>query len=589
MNLVKRTIRLYLNAALKYKVWLFLHLVVLTIAILFGSIILPYIISKGINKLPEYLKNGGDFWENFGTLIIIFIIFEVLSWMFWRIGGLIVMKLEISTMRDLNQNIFTHLTAMSNRFFNDRFGGALVAQSNRFVSAFERLYDTISYDLGGILVRLIFSTIVLFTFAPQVAVGLLIWSFIYSASAIFLSIKKLPLSKNAAANQSKTTASLADNITNITNIKYFAREKYEIKQFKNLTQKAAKSYYWDWGIAEAVNSWQGFLALIFEIALFWVSLNLVATKQIDLGQLILVQFYAMNVIYNLWNIPRIVRRIETAFADSAEMTEILYTEPEIKDVAKPLVCKISSGLIEFKNVTFDHKDSSENDPLFKNLSFKIKPGEKIGLAGPSGGGKTTLTKLILRMSDIDSGAICIDNQDISKLKQTDLRDCITYVPQEPILFHRSLLENISYGNPNASLDDCVGSAIQANADQFISKLKDGYDTLVGERGVKLSGGQRQRVAIARAMLKDAPILLLDEATSALDSGSEKLIQDALWKLMQDRTALVIAHRLSTIQKLDRILVIDDGRIVEEGTHHVLLEKNGLYAKLWAHQSGGFIK
>jgi ATP-binding cassette subfamily B protein len=320
-----------------------------------------------------------------------------------------------------------------------------------------------------------------------------------------------------------------------------------------------------------------------------VSLNLVATGQINIGQLVLIQLYYINIIMSLWGVPRVVRRIEQSFADSTEMTEILYMKPEIKDPSKPLMCNIKNGSIEFDNVTFDHKDAGESDPLFEKLSFKIKNGEKIGLAGPSGGGKTTLTKLILRMSDIDNGTIKIDRQDISKLEQTDLRECITYVPQEPILFHRSLLENISYGNPNASLDDCVGSAVQAHADEFISSLKDGYDTLVGERGVKLSGGQRQRVAIARAMLKDAPILILDEATSALDSESEKLIQDALWKLMQDRTAIVIAHRLSTIQKLDRILVLDKGQIVEEGSHKDLIAKKGLYAKLWEHQTGGFLE
>jgi ATP-binding cassette subfamily B protein len=406
---------------------------------------------------------------------------------------------------------------------------------------------------------------------------------------LFLSIKKLPLSKKSAKRQSETTARLADNLTNISNIKYFAREKYEKKQFNKITQKLATANNWDWGIAQLIFTWQGFLSMMFEIAIFCVSIYLVANQKINLGQLVLIQLYIGIVINNLWRVPQMVRNMERAFADSNEMTEILFTEPEIKDAPSPIECKIREGLIEFKNVTFDHKDSSEGDPLFEKLTFTIKPGEKVGLAGPSGGGKTTLTKLILRMSDIDSGMICIDGQDISKLRQSDLRESITYVPQEPILFHRTLLENISYGNTKASLDDCVGSAIQANADQFISKLKDGYDTLVGERGVKLSGGQRQRVAIARAMLKDAPILLLDEATSALDSGSEKLIQDALWKLMQDRTALVIAHRLSTIQKLDRILVIDDGRVVEEGTHQALLEKNGLYAKLWAHQSGGFIK
>ncbi len=224
-----------------------------------------------------------------------------------------------------------------------------------------------------------------------------------------------------------------------------------------------------------------------------------------------------------------------------------------------------------------------------DLNLEIAAGEKIGLVGHSGSGKTTLTKLLLRFNDIDGGEILIDGQNIANITQEDLRKCIAYVPQEPLLFHRTIRENIAYANPEASSKDIEEAAKKAYAQEFIEKLPKGYDTLVGERGVKLSGGQRQRVAIARAILKDAPILILDEATSALDSESEKLIQAALWELMKGRTAIVIAHRLSTIQRMDRILVLNDGEVIEQGKHAELLEKNGTYAKLWAHQSGGFIE
>jgi ATP-binding cassette subfamily B protein len=209
--------------------------------------------------------------------------------------------------------------------------------------------------------------------------------------------------------------------------------------------------------------------------------------------------------------------------------------------------------------------------------------------GHSGSGKTTLTRLLLRFSDIEAGVIAIDGQDISKVTQKSLRESIAYVPQEPMLFHRSLRENIAYGKPEASFEEVHAAAEKANAIEFIEKLPEGFETTVGERGVKLSGGQRQRIAIARAILKDAPILVLDEATSALDSDSEKLIQDALSKLMKGRTSIVVAHRLSTISKLDRIIVLEDGQIDEQGSHEALLKQKGTYAKLWAHQSGGFIE
>jgi len=267
--------------------------------------------------------------------------------------------------------------------------------------------------------------------------------------------------------------------------------------------------------------------------------------------------------------------------------EILSQEPEVLDPVSPEPVRITAGAISFDKVIFSHDGA--DDALFDNLNLHIKPGEKIGLVGHSGSGKTTLTRILLRFSDIDGGSITIDGQNIAAITQDDLRRSIAYVPQEPLLFHRSIRENIAYGKPDATDGEIRAAAQKANAADFIEKLPDGYGTMVGERGVKLSGGQRQRIAIARAILKNAPILVLDEATSALDSESELLIQAALNQLMEQRTAIVIAHRLSTIQKMDRILVLEKGTIVEQGSHAELVNKKGVYAQLWAHQSGGFIE
>jgi ATP-binding cassette subfamily B protein len=291
---------------------------------------------------------------------------------------------------------------------------------------------------------------------------------------------------------------------------------------------------------------------------------------------------------SLFELTPIIRTIEQAFLDSATMTEIFDEEIDVIDKPGATKLKIKKAAINFNDVHFIYKDQS-NESVIDNLSLHIKPGERIGLAGHSGGGKTTLTKLLLRFADIEAGSIEIDGQDISEVTQKSLRESIAYVPQEAYLFHRSLRENIAYGKSGASDDEIMAAVYKANAHDFIEALPNGLDTIVGERGVKLSGGQRQRVALARAILKDAPILVLDEATSALDSESEKLIQDALTRLMKDRTSIVVAHRLSTIAKLDRIIVMDHGRITEDGTHAELLELKGTYAKLWAHQSGGFIE
>jgi ATP-binding cassette subfamily B protein len=308
----------------------------------------------------------------------------------------------------------------------------------------------------------------------------------------------------------------------------------------------------------------------------------------SIGTIYLVINYTLSVVGQLWTISQVTRNYIRIVGDAGPMIAMLDEPIELNDVRSPEAALINHGKITFTDVVFKHDGSRQS--IFNKLNLRIKPGEKVGLVGRSGSGKTTLTRLLLRFSDIQEGQIAIDGQDISTITQDDLRRHIAYVPQEPLLFHRSIRENIAYGSPEASNEAVEGVAKMASAHNFIVQLPQGYDTPVGERGVKLSGGQRQRIAIARAMLKNAPILALDEATSALDSESEALIQDALWKLMEGRTAIVIAHRLSTIQKMDRIIVLDDGIIVEEGSHKELVgKKDGTYAKLWARQSGGFIE
>jgi ATP-binding cassette subfamily B protein len=298
--------------------------------------------------------------------------------------------------------------------------------------------------------------------------------------------------------------------------------------------------------------------------------------------------YFANITMILWEFNRIYRELENSIADAAQFTQLLLTPNQLKEVANPTALRVTRGEVEFRHIDFNYK-GDQKQLLFSDLNLRIQPGEKVALVGRSGGGKTTATKLLLRFVDVTNGELLIDGQNIAAVSLKDLRSSIAYVPQEPAMFHRSIRENIRYGRLDASDSEVVEAAKKAHALEFIERLPNGFETLVGERGVKLSGGQRQRIAIARAIIKDAPILVLDEATSALDSESEKLIQAALWELMKERTAIVIAHRLSTIQKMDRIIVLDRGKIAEQGTHKQLLDHKGIYAKLWAHQSGGFIE
>ena len=294
------------------------------------------------------------------------------------------------------------------------------------------------------------------------------------------------------------------------------------------------------------------------------------------------------MVSKLFELGNLLRTGEDALVSASTMTKFLLEDPEIRDAPDAKAIDVNGGAISFHDMAFAYADAP-TDFIFKDFDLEIPAGQKVGLVGTSGGGKSSLTRLILRFEDILSGELLIDDIDIRSVTQQSLRQVIGYVPQDPLLFHRTIRDNIAYGNPSATDDVIMQAAQKAYADGFINALPAGLDTVVGERGIKLSGGQRQRIAIARAILKDAPILVLDEATSALDSESEIYIQRALATLMKGRTSIVIAHRLSTIAKLDRILVLDKGSIIEDGTHQELIAKKGTYANLWNHQSGVFIE
>jgi ATP-binding cassette subfamily B protein len=318
------------------------------------------------------------------------------------------------------------------------------------------------------------------------------------------------------------------------------------------------------------------ILVLFLIIHFWYQ------GKISLGMFVLIQSYMFSLFDILWNLGKSLTRAMKAMTDMQEVVDIFDTPIDIVDPRKPEKLKINEGRVIFKEISFSYKGGIS---VFKDFNLEIAPGEHIGLVGHSGAGKSTITRLLLRFSDIKEGKIIIDGQDIKNITQNDLRSMISYVPQESILFHRTIGENIAYSRPSATREEIIDVAKKAFAHSFITRLPKGYDTLVGERGIKLSGGERQRIAIARAMLKNSPIVVLDEATSSLDSVSESFIQRAFEKLIKGKTTIVVAHRLSTISKMDRIVVLDNGDIVEMGTHKELLEKNGVYANLWNHQTG----
>lgn len=581
-----KTLRIYLHFMWHYPVMLLTILLLLPVAIVSANTLLPLVYANAINVVKNLIGTNQSFWATFGTMLWQTVILIAISWITWRIIGFVLSTFEFRVKRDLEQHIFRHLTTHSMDFHVNSFSGSLVAQTNRMTSAFERLFDSVYFDLLGLVIKIVAVMIVLVPRSPQAAAVIAIWAVGFTTLMTIMQIKKMPYSRKAAAADSKVTAALADSLTNIFTIITFGRKKVEQKRFNETSQKRFKIALKDWYISEGIFAFQAAMMFIVEAGMIWLTVSLALQGKINLGDIVLVQFYLMSITGSMWNFGRVIRNIERSLSDAHEMTVVLGKNETVKDPVKPERAHFEKGALKFNAVRFYYEPKQ---PLFEDFNLNVKAGEKVGLVGPSGGGKSTITKLILRLMDINGGTITIDNQNITSVNQDDLRQHIAYVPQEPILFHRSLRENIGYGKPSATEDEIIAAAKAAHADEFITVLKDGYDTLVGERGIKLSGGQRQRVAIARAMLKPAPILLLDEATSALDSESELLIQAALARLMERRTTLVIAHRLSTIQHMDRIVVIDKGTIVEQGSHKTLIAKNGLYARLWAHQSGGFMK
>jgi ATP-binding cassette subfamily B protein len=563
--------------------------IMLPITSLVNNYIPPLVLATVLNRLSRHEYTAGHVWSSFGTDLVLYAVLSLFGGVvLWRVFDMFFWRLEGSVARSISQQVFSHLLNQSADFHANQFSGSLVSQTNKLTGAYIRIADTTLFQVAPLAFGLIFVSIVMAGRAPLYTVLLLTISIIYIVSAFFVTAKVRRLSAEQATAESHQTGVLADAMGNVMAIKSFAREQYENDRFQMATDT---TYHKLLLIMRAFQTQQIYFSSVagllsaFSLAAAVIS---VVSLHANLATAFLIFNYTSSIVGQLFTFSNnSLRNYNRAFGDASDMIHILEIEPEIQDPKKPEKSHISRGTIDFSDVTFTHSGSDE--AIFDNFTLHIADGEKIGLVGHSGAGKTTFTRLLLRFSDINSGVIEIDGQNIAHITQQDLHESIAYVPQEPLLFHRTIRENIAYGKPHASQAAITTAAKRAHADDFINELPHRYDTLVGERGVKLSGGQRQRVAIARAMLKDAPILLLDEATSALDSESEVLIQDALWKLMEGRTAIVIAHRLSTIQKMDRIIVLEQGTISEQGSHVQLLKNNGTYAKLWAHQSGGFME
>ncbi|MFE0464951.1 ABC transporter ATP-binding protein [Kitasatospora sp. NPDC058965] len=551
-----------------------------------GNIGIAYLAPLVVAKLVARLAGGqgvsvGDTLPYVAAFGVVLLGSEVL----WRIGLHCMNRLEARGIESLYVIGMDELFAKDASFFHDNFAGSLTKRVLSFASRYEEFVDTLTFSVVASFVPLIFGSVVLWHYQPLLVVGLLAMIAITGGFVLPLIRRRQALVDQREEAFARVSGHVADALMNMDTVRAFAAEEREAAEHRSRVAQSRRLALRSWDYSNLRID-----TLVAPMSVLTNALGLLLAVTLAGGphgvEAVMVAFtYYSSATRIMFEFNQIYRRLESSLTEAAQFTDLLLVPPTVLDPAVPEPLRRGRGDIRFEHVTFAHAGA---EPIFEDLDLAVPGGAKIGLVGRSGGGKTTLTRLLLRMTDIDAGRILIGGQDISKLRQADLRGLIAYVPQDPAMFHRTLRENIAFARPEATEAEIRRAAEAAHVTEFADQLPEGFDTMVGERGVKLSGGQRQRVALARAILRDAPILLLDEATSALDSESEILVQQALWRLMEGRTALVVAHRLSTVARMDRLVVLDRGRILEQGSHRQLLAADGAYAKLWQHQSGGFL-
>lgn len=549
----------------------------------------PYVMSLVVDRVSEGSISSEQVFSTYGPYIVALIAINLVGQAASKLQDYTMYKLEIAAAYDLATMSFDALCNQSMSFHSNRFGGTLVSQTSKFMSAYQQLLETITFPFLPVVCSVIFTCAILAPRVPLYVVILMVLLAIYACVSYYMYKRILSLNEKAASAQNQLSGELSDSVANILAVKTSGREDYEHALFdqanRNVVERDSKRMWASLtrGIITAAIT----VVIMSVVAVFIAGGN--AWFGITPGTLVMMFTYTYTVTNQFNFINNGLQRFNRAFGDASGMTATLDEPRLVADKPGAPAMVVREGTIDFQNIGFYYTDGNVKTPVFEDFNLHIPAGQRIGLVGLSGAGKTTLTKLLLRLSDIQDGRILIDGQNVADCTQQSLRRSIAYVPQEALLFHRTIAENISYGRPDATMEQIREAARQANALEFIENLPQGFETITGERGVKLSGGQRQRVAIARALLADCPVLVLDEATSALDSESEALVQDALKTLMRGRTCIVVAHRLSTVASLDRIVVLDHGKVVEDGPHAELIKAGGEYAHLWDRQTGAYLE
>lgn len=564
--------------------WQFITLMLLTLFAGAVSSIDNMLLRHAINSLSASSSNGNFVAVAF-MLIVMYGGWWALAGLQWRLYEYLYMQTFPSLESDIVASLFSYTERHSHKFFQENFSGTV---ANRVIEMGEHVCKVLTMVLeqfGRKFCTIFFTLITLWTVHPYVGLAFLGWITLLLGINFAAAGKVHEHSAEFARSKARIFGQVVDSLTNILNVKLFARQDYESTYLKyGLDDMIQKDHLFHMSMLRT-RSLETIISSIYIAGVLAMTVRLHALGQVTVGDFAVIISLSMTVVDYIWGLTQELGEFEKAVGSSRSALKVLSVPHEMEDPVDCVPLIVTKGAIEFKDVNFHHTVKGK---LFEHLSVAIPGGQKVGLVGFSGSGKTTFINLIVRLYDVLDGSILIDSQDITKVTQNSLREHISVIPQNPQLFHRSIIENIRYGKPKATDEEVFSAAKAAFADDFIRKNEGGYFAFAGERGLKLSGGQVQRIAIARAILKNAPILILDEATSALDSVTEHEIQQSFENLMQGKTTLVIAHRISTLLNMDRILVFDKGQLVGDGKHDDLLKQEGLYAKLWNSQVNGML-
>lgn len=581
---LRMVVKYFLKKSKPYK-WLIILSLIWSIIIAWISIVSPIYQTKLVDIVSMTWVEKPELVHMLLKLLVIILVLDLTNILARRIVWFPSIKYENAATKDIYEECFQYLHKHSYRFFSNNLSWSLIGKINKLAWSYETIVDRFIFQILNMIIFIPMTIIIIMKENFKIWLIFLAFVIIYTIlQIIFFNItKKYEIQANEL--NSKTTWELSDSIINNFNVLIFASLPYEFKRFSNtLTwwmnmrwkqrRLSERTFFATWMVTCIFSIWSIYLA----IKAWWAWL-------IPASIILLVQLYVIRIANQLSDVRYILKSLSRALWESTEMLEILNTPHEIQDLTNKKI-KITSWKINFDNVTFSY-DNQNN--IFNWLNLNIKPWEKVAIVWASGSWKTSLIKLLFRFFDIQGWKILIDWQNISQVTQDSLRSQLSMVPQDPILFHRSIKENIAYGRPTATEQEIIAAAKMAKCHDFISNLKDGYESFVWERWIKLSWWERQRIAIARAILENKNILVMDEATSSLDSESEKYIQDAMDEVMRNKTCIVIAHRLSTIVKMDKIIVMDQWKIVEKWSHNILIQnENWIYHKLRSIQSGGFL-